>query len=158
MNTFQSALIALLIVVFAFAITRQILIPWISRTPVNIGVKDGRFAPCKKTPNCVSTQADPMDEQHYIAPIKYSSTQAMAKKRILEAIQNTGGTTKVITQKPDYIHAENQSPVMKYIDDIEIYFNDRRKEIHIKSASRIGYSDMGMNRKRVEKIRKSFKR
>jgi uncharacterized protein (DUF1499 family) len=155
-SSLQKVLIVFLTLSLTFIIFRQIIVPLISKTPENLGIKDGRLAPCKKTPNCVSTQADPLDKQHFIPPIRYETTKTEARQKIIKALQNIGGKTKIITQKPDYIHAENRSPTMGYIDDIEIYFEEHSKKIHIRSASRLGYSDFGMNRKRIQQIQSHF--
>jgi len=117
------------------------------------GVVDGKFYPCATTPNCVSTQAT--DDKHKIEPLNYTGSQEEAKNMILEII-NSLKRTKVITQTQDYIHVEFRTATFRFVDDVEFYFDDSNKIIHFKSASRVGYSDMGVNRKRMVNIRNLF--
>jgi uncharacterized protein (DUF1499 family) len=63
---------------------------------------------------------------------------------------------KIITEKDDYIHAEYTSALFRFVDDVELYFDKAKKIIHVRSASRVGYGDMGVNRKRVEELRALF--
>ncbi|RMG94187.1 MAG: DUF1499 domain-containing protein [Chloroflexi bacterium] len=133
---------------------------WIERAsprPQNLGVENGRFAPCPASPNCVSTQASPDDTEHYISAIPYNTDLATAHDTIIQIIQQTPRTT-IITNSPDYIYAEFRTPLWRFIDDVEFYFDDENKLIHFRSASRLGYGDMGTNRKRMEAIRTTFLR
>src|SRR6185503_11262164 len=83
--------------------------------PDNLGVKDGRFAACKPTPNCVSSQADPADEEHYIAPIVYRGAMD-ALRRAVESMPRA----KVIREEGNYLYAEYTSALMGYVDDVEL--------------------------------------
>lgn len=121
---------------------------------VELGTKDGKFGACPGSPNCVSSQST--DKSHYINPFQYSGDIAEAGEKILSVIGQMD-RSKIITAKEDYIHAEFTSRLFRFVDDVEFYFDDREKIIHVRSASRIGYSDLGVNRKRVEKIRSRFK-
>ena len=78
-----------------------------------------------------------------------------AQKRLLAVLVSLK-RTRVVTLEEDHIYAESVSAVMRFVDDLEFFFDDRQKVIHVKSASRVGYSDLGVNRRRVEKIRKLF--
>ena len=118
-----------------------------------VGLIDGKFYPCPKTPNCASTQST--DELHKIEPITYDSSLENAKEKIVKII-NSMKRTEIITQTENYIHIEFKSKLFKFVDDVEFYFDDREKIIHFKSASRVGRSDLGVNRKRMENIRKEF--
>ena len=117
------------------------------------GLINGKFYPCPETPNCVSTQS--IDEQHKIKPITYDSSLEKAKEKIVKII-NSIKRTEIITHTNDYIHSEFKSKLFKFVDDVEFYFDDNEKIIHFKSASRVGRSDLGVNRKRMENIRKKF--
>ncbi len=64
--------------------------------------------------------------------------------------------TKIVASTNIYIHAEFASAMFRFVDDVEFYFEDSRNIIHVRSASRVGYSDMGVNRKRIEQVRKLF--
>lgn len=121
--------------------------------PNNLGVKDGRLAPCPASPNCVSTTA--VDAEHGIAAIAYTGETAVAHDAILALLQSDPQFT-IITDTPTYIHAEARTAVMQFIDDVEFYFDDTESLIHFRSASRLGYGDGGTNRKRMEEIRQMY--
>jgi uncharacterized protein (DUF1499 family) len=115
------------------------------KRPANLGVREGRLAPCKRTPNCVSSQANPSDPEHYIAPIHGNRAQAT------QAVASMPRAT-IIEKKPDYLYAEFRSRLLRYIDDVELYFDGQ--VIHVRSCSRLGRRDFGVNRRRVEELRR----
>lgn len=122
-----------------------------------LGIDNGQLSPCSSKPNCVNSQAT--DEKHYIDPIVTSETSSEVKKHILEILNKFRNTTIIETEN-NYIRAEFTSTVFHFVDDVEFYFPDiESKEmiIYARSASRIGYSDLGVNRKRIEKIRSKLK-
>jgi uncharacterized protein (DUF1499 family) len=118
-----------------------------------IGIVDGKLHPCPKSPNCVSTQA--IDENQKIEPIKYSGSLEDAKGKILSII-NSLKRSKIITNEENYIHIEFRTATFRFVDDVEFLFDDKEKIIHFRSRARMGYSDMGVNRKRMEEITKLF--
>lgn len=119
-----------------------------------VGLKDSKFYPCPPSPNCVSSMVS--DTQHMIEPFAFDGlTQSDAKDYLL-AIINQFPRTKVITQQHNYVHAEFKTKWMGFIDDVEFYFPEDASIIHIKSASRVGYHDMGTNRKRLESLRQLY--
>ena len=122
------------------------------KPPTNIGVNDGRLAPCPDSPNCVSSQDD--RTQCHISPIAFTGETAMARKAMKQVILGMSGT-RIVTETPEYIHVEFKSRIMGFVDDVEFYFPEE-SIIHIRSASRVGYSDLGVNRKRIQKIRQLF--
>ena len=109
----------------------------------------GSFAPCSNKPNCVSTKTT--SRQHWIKPLKYDDSMETAKERLFQVISEMP-RTRLVTNKEDYMHVEFTSKIMRFVDDVEFYFNDPGL-ISFRSASRLGYSDMGVNRERMEKIR-----
>lgn len=112
--------------------------------------------PCPKTPNCVNSQAD--TDKHYIQPITYTGTQREAHDRLLQILESEK-RAKILTVQDDYIRAEFTSALFRFVDDVEFYFPQEQvdvKVIHVRSASRVGRSDLGANRKRVERIRNKF--
>ena len=111
------------------------------------------LTPCPKTPNCVSSLAE--DKQHFIEPIAYQGKTAVTQRELLE-ILNSFKRVRVVRLEEDYIHAEFTSSVFRFVDDVEFAFDDVNKIIQVKSASRTGYSDLGVNRRRIEKIRELF--
>jgi uncharacterized protein (DUF1499 family) len=116
------------------------------RRPTNLGVKDGRLAPCKRSPNCVSSQADPLDKEHYVAPIAYAGSIAGLRKALA-----TLNLATVIREEPDYLYAEFRTPFLRFVDDVE--FLKDGEVLHVRSASRLGRRDFKANRKRVEQLR-----
>src|SRR5262245_6560219 len=96
----------------------------LSRRPTNLGVTNGRLAPCPETPNCVCTRA--ADEQHGIEPISYTGTaeKALAK---LKAVISSFPRTKIVTTADTYLHAEFTSAVFRYVDDVEFLLDDATK-------------------------------
>ena len=123
--------------------------------PSNLGVNNGKLADCPNTPNCVSSQADTSDAEHYIQPIacSTSASDAIAK---LQSIIESMERTEIITATDTYLYAEFTSALMGYVDDVEFYADTTNSVIHVRSASRLGRSDLGVNRKRIEAIRSAF--
>jgi uncharacterized protein (DUF1499 family) len=122
--------------------------------PSNLGVKDNRLSPCPSSPNCVSSQSD--DEKHKIDPIRFTSTPAEAMDRLKKVVRAMERTTLVL-ENPDYLHVEFRTS-LGFVDDVEFYVDGSQKVIHLRSASRVGYWDLGVNRKRMESIRTEFER
>ena len=120
------------------------------KRPNNLGVRDGKLAPCPSTPNCVCSQSE--DAGHKIEPLTYKSTPEVAFTQLKQAIASQP-RTKIITESPNYLYAEFTSAIMKFVDDVEFYLDEDAKVIHVRSASRLGQSDLGVNRKRIETIR-----
>lgn len=106
--------------------------------------------PCPSSPNCVSTQA--RDEGHAIAPFRYRKSRAEAKES-LKAIVQAMPRTRLVEEDEAYLHYEFTSWLLRFVDDVEFLFDDESKTIHFRSASRTGYGDFGVNRKRMEEIR-----
>ena len=124
------------------------------KPPENIGITNGRLAPCPDSPNCVSSQSE--GERHHIAPIAYRGERKAAKEALKQVILEKPGS-RIISDGDDYLYAEFKSRIMGFVDDVEFYFPEE-SIIHVRSASRVGHSDLGVNRKRIEEIRKRFKR
>ena len=118
------------------------------RRPTNLGVKDGRLAPCRRTPNCVSSQADPADREHYIAPLAFRGSMAGLRA----AVESMERAT-VIAADAHYLYAEYRTRLLRYVDDLELFYDERAGLVHVRSASRLGRRDFGVNRKRVEALR-----
>jgi uncharacterized protein (DUF1499 family) len=121
--------------------------------PTTLGVREGRMAPCPKSPNCVSTQST--DAKHRIDPLAYATSIEDARTRLLTIVRSTPRTS-LVTEQEDYLHVEYRSRIFGFVDDVEFLFDDESKIIHFRSASRKGYSDLGVNRKRMEEIRERF--
>ena len=121
--------------------------------PLNLGITDGKLSACPNSPNCVSSQSS--DKRHFIEPLRYEGTEQQAIQRLTDVIQGMK-RCRIITIKDNYIHAEFTSAFFRFVDDVEFYFDSGTKIIHVRSASRIGYSDFGVNRKRMEEVRSLF--
>ena len=109
-----------------------------------------RLPPCPSSPNCVSTQAQ--DEGHAIAPISYRKPRAEAKEVLKETIRLIP-RMQLVEEDETYLHYEATSLLLRFVDDVEFLFDDQAKIIHFRSASRTGYGDLGVNRKRMEQVR-----
>jgi uncharacterized protein (DUF1499 family) len=122
------------------------------KRPESLGVGAGRLAPCKPSPNCVSSQAGRGDELHYIAPLAAGTEPDWTFAELLRIVRTTERAS-VVTEGRDYLHAEYRSRVLGFVDDVEFWLDPRAALIHVRSASRVGHSDFGVNRNRIEGIR-----
>ena len=140
--------------VFTIAVTGILaILARIVKAPSTLGVRDGRLAPCPASPNCVSTCDQ--DETHGIEPIPFATSAADARERILHIVRSME-RTRIFSAEPTYIHAEFRTKGMGYVDDIEFYLDEGANLIHFRSASRLPYWDWGVNRERMEAIRRAF--
>jgi uncharacterized protein (DUF1499 family) len=122
------------------------------KRPDNLGVQDGRLASCGRRLNCVSSQADPGDAQRYVAPIQVKGAAAeaiAAARRAVESMQRA----RVVRAEGNYLHAEFRSKLMGYVDDVELTYDAQAGVLHVRSASRLGQRDYGVNRARVAALR-----
>ena len=119
------------------------------RRPDNLGVQNGRLAPCRRTPNCVSSQADPADAEHSIAPIAFKGDAAALRSAVESMPRST-----VIRHEGHYLYAEYRTKLLRYVDDLELFYDPAAGLVHVRSASRLGRRDFGVNRARVEALRK----
>jgi len=110
------------------------------------------FTPCKSRPNCVSSLNH--EKQLHVEPLRYHDF-VTAKRKLLDILKSSK-RVRINSNENNHIHAEFTSFLFRFIDDVEIYFDDKESLIHLKSASRIGYSDFGTNRRRIEDIRRKF--
>ncbi|WP_319370346.1 DUF1499 domain-containing protein [uncultured Ilyobacter sp.] len=117
--------------------------------PKNLGVKSGKMSPLKSSPNGVSSQTDQVKKQ--VDPLVLDIPVSDAKKIIKAACKNYG-KHEIINESEDYLYAVFITGIMRYRDDVEFYFDAEDKVIHYRSQSRIGYSDMGLNRKRYNEL------
>jgi uncharacterized protein (DUF1499 family) len=128
-----------------------------SGTMPKLGVENGKLKQCPQKPNCVNSQAK--DKKHFIEPIVVTATPLEAKNYILKTL-NEFKQSKIVVVEDNYIRAEFFSKIFRFVDDVEFYFPDKKSKvllIDVRSASRVGYSDLGVNRKRIEQIRRILK-
>ena len=118
--------------------------------PSALGVADGRLAPCPERPNCVSSEARKPDQR--VAPLPLGSDPALGWERLRAAVAGLP-RTRIVTGSADYLHAESRSALFGFVDDLELRRDPDAGVAHVRSASRLGYSDLGVNRRRVELLR-----
>ena len=118
-----------------------------------MGMTGGRLAACPASPNCVSSQS--ADPRHAIDPLRYEGTAGKARELLIEAVSGMKRARMIVAEER-YLHAEFTSALLRFVDDVEFLLDDGAKTIHVRSASRVGYSDLGVNRRRVEEIRSRF--
>ena len=123
------------------------------KRPSNLGVSGERLAACSSAPNCVCSDAS--DEEHAIAPFRLAKPPAEAWRIAGEAVSELP-RTRIVDKAAGYLHAECRSAVFGFVDDLELHLRDEGGIIAVRSASRVGYSDLGVNRRRVEKLRSSL--
>jgi uncharacterized protein (DUF1499 family) len=116
------------------------------------GLVDGRLRECPESPNCVSSMASPEDETHFIEPITYTGPRDAARERLLQVIEGRP-RTEILEVSASYVHTSFTTAVMRFVDDVEFFLPGDERVIHVRSASRIGYSDLGTNRRRVDELR-----
>ena len=139
---------------FLVAVAGLYLMSFSAKAPDNLGHMNGHLADCPDSPNCVSTQAD--TEQHQMETISYTGSQADAMTRLKSVISDSFGRAKLVEEQDHYLRYEFTSLIFRFVDDVEFLFDDSLKKIHFRSASRVGHSDLGANRKRMQKIVDSF--
>lgn len=121
--------------------------------PDDLGVANGRFAPCKRTPNCVSSQADAArDPGHYVAPLQFKGAGRQAWVALRSVVRGME-RVNVVADRPDYLYAEFRSKAMGFVDDTEFLLEEKSGVIQVRSAARLGVRDFGVNRERIETVR-----
>ena len=125
-----------------------VLLPFLTacagEPPQNIGAREGRLSPCPESPNCVSSFES--SEEHSIAALDATLDQI---QQVVLALDEAN----IVEQSNNYMYVEFTSRLMRYVDDVEFLYDSASNQTHVRSASRLGYSDLGANRKRIEAIR-----
>lgn len=121
--------------------------------PENLGINNGRLAKLSKKPNAVSSQTDEKDKS--VEALKFKGNLENSKNVIYKAIENYGNA-KTVRNEKNYLYVIFTTGKMKYHDDVEFYFDESEKLIHFRSSSRIGYSDLGLNRERYNKLKEFY--
>ena len=119
--------------------------------PDGLGFTDGKFMPPTWKPNCVSSTVEKSDT-HYIPPITFAGDAASAWAKLLTVVKSQP-RTQLISQQPNYLYAEFRSAGLGFIDDVEFALDEKAGVIHLRSASRLGIGDLGVNRRRMENLR-----
>lgn len=123
------------------------------KRPAELGVQAGELADCPSSPNCVSSQSH--DLSHLIEPIPYTGDPAAAIAQLKSVIESLP-RTEIIAATDTYLYAEFTSALMGFVDDVEFYVDATNGVIQVRSASRLGESDLGVNRKRIDAIRQKL--
>ena len=134
----------------AFILLLAIMAVQNNRIPGNLGVRQGRLAPLPASPNAVSSQTDSNDRR--VAPLPFKGDLQQTRTSLLQAIGSYPGTKEIIADTPTYIHCVFRTAHLGFKDDVEFHLDAEEKLIHFRSASRVGYSDLGMNRKRYHTL------
>ena len=143
--------IAVIVLLFFLVIGRMIYLSFTSEAP-DMTLVNGSLRPCPQTPNCVSSEA--LDSSKKTAPINFTIAPDGAWDKLQEGIEKIGGV--VAYKEQDYMRATFTSRIFRFVDDMEFHMLPEEKIIHVRSGSRVGKSDLGVNRKNVEKLRKQF--
>jgi uncharacterized protein (DUF1499 family) len=122
--------------------------------PRGLGVIKGQLASCPATPNCVSTQSNNPSQR--MAPIPYTTTTEVAMQSLVAIVRSQPRAT-VLEQTPTYLAVVYRSPIFHFPDDVEITFDEGHRLIHFRAAARLGRSDLGVNRARMEAISQAFR-
>jgi uncharacterized protein (DUF1499 family) len=144
-------IVSVLFLAIALIVGRLVFLSITSKAP-DTKLVNGSLRACPQTPNCVSSEEK--DGSKGIAPLSFNSTTEKAWQKLRAAIKQTGGVVK----RDDYFYlwATYTSTVFRFVDDMEFRLVPEKNIIHVRSGSRVGHSDLGVNRKNVEKLRKQF--
>jgi uncharacterized protein (DUF1499 family) len=148
MKTIQRAII-MCVCIFLFGC----MISKTSNLAVKVTAGKNRLAPCPKSPNCVSSKG-PMDE-HHIQPLHYTGNKEAAYQKLVTLI-SSHQRARIVAKEANYLKAKFRSAILEFVDDVKFLFSADQPVIDVRSASRVGYYDFGMNRRRIEDIRKRW--
>lgn len=153
-----SALLALLAALLVFLAGQMGLLS--GTPPQDLGVHKGRLKPPALTPNSVSSQAmlypeHPQRAYADVRPIAYTGDPRLAMTRLIAMLEQTPGCV-LVTREPAYLYTQCSTRRLKFTDDVEFLLDPAASVIHVRSASRLGSGDMGINRSRVEDLRTRF--
>jgi len=117
-----------------------------------LGLIDGKLAPCPDSPNCVCSEY--YGELSHVEPLAFAEDSRSAWKKAREAVLDIGGNIEKETD--GYLWATFKGRLFRFVDDLELRMDGTSHNIHVRTASRVGYSDLGVNRERVQNLRKKF--
>lgn len=122
--------------------------------PTTLGVHAGRLSDCPSSPNCVVSQTTHEDE-HFVEPLTFTGDASRAWQAAVAAAKDLSGAS-VVDEREDYLWIECTSRFFRFVDDLELQLVADAQRIDVRSASRLGYSDLGVNRARIESLRSAF--
>lgn len=152
MNRLLWWLVGIIAVVVVGYVVLRVLVVRVSPMPENLGVNQGRLAPCPDTPNCVSSYAT--DAEHRVDPLTHAGEQTAAMDALEQTLRALP-RSNIVTREDNYLHAVLRSRMMGFFDDLEFYVAEPGV-IQVRAAARLGQSDMGANRRYVETIRQGL--
>ncbi len=153
--------LAIVIVLLAFAAVLAGQLGLLQGTaPTDLGVRDGKLKPPSKTENSVTSQAalyPDHPQRHYagIAPLPINGDGPATLAKIKAIVEGMNGA-KVVKSEPGYLYAQFTTKVMNFVDDVEFWFDPPNGVIQVRSASRVGRGDLGVNRRRIEAVRSAL--
>ena len=138
--------------VAVFGFLSMFLTGFASMGPTPTGLKDGKLEPCPDAPHCVSTQS--ANPEQFIEPLAYpaGAGKEVLMEKLLTHVESMK-RTKVVSATDQYLYFQVSSLIMRFKDDVEVYFDDQARLIHFRSSSRLGYYDFEVNRRRVEALK-----
>jgi len=142
----------MLLLTTALIVTSLMVLSCASRGKQPPGLSDGHLAPCPGSPNCVSSEES--DSNHFTQPFVFEGEASAAWATLRQVIGQRGGI--IVQDDGEYLWATFTSRLFRFVDDTEFRLDAENHLIHVRSASRVGYSDLGVNRKRVEALREAF--
>lgn len=154
------SLVALVVLLPVLVLLAAQLGAFSGSTPAELGVRDGRLKPPSSTPNSVTSQAGrypdhPQARRAAIAPLAFQGDGKAALQKVARILRGME-RTRIVTEQPDYLYAQCTTRLMRFTDDVEFWLDEPAGLIHVRSASRIGHGDRGVNRARIEMIRHQF--
>jgi uncharacterized protein (DUF1499 family) len=123
--------------------------------PLDLGVHGGALAPCPAKPNCVSSEAQ--DPDHHVAPLALRGSHVQTLQEIKNVVLSMPRTS-LVEERENYLAFTFESLIFRFVDDVEFYVPPQAQAVSVRSASRLGHSDLGVNRKRIEAIRQDYER
>jgi uncharacterized protein (DUF1499 family) len=153
-NTFLRRVVRKVIVLSLISLAGLIVLSMTAAKPSHLGLQGGKLAPVPDSPNCVSSMTEKTSAA--IEPIDVAGVEAPLEK-LKAAIESAIPRSRLISEEQNYLHYEFTSLLFRFVDDGEFLLDEESGVIHVRSSSRVGYSDMGANRKRMEKIREAMK-
>jgi uncharacterized protein (DUF1499 family) len=119
----------------------------------NLGVSNGQLSKMPKSPNAVSSQADDTDKQVDALPMTGSAMET--KQKIISCLKQMGGNA-IENETDSYVYSVFTTRLMRFKDDVEFYIDEAHQLVHFRSASRVGHSDLGANRKRYQSFKELY--
>jgi uncharacterized protein (DUF1499 family) len=147
----MNSIISLLIVLF---VSMAVLLAVLScaSNPPKVQLVDGKLRACPSSPNCVSSESDSPSSR--VEPLTFQGAPEKAWGDLKETIREMGG--KIQEGHDGYLWTTSTSRLFRFVDDVEFRMVPTDRVIHVRSGSRVGYSDLGVNRRRVERLRAIF--